>query len=165
MFLNLFIAAELRSKEEKIWLEVDYDDICPEQVKLMINQLSKALKVRRPYWADGEANIEINGEKVEVAAKAGYYTLKVNPGDYVILTFPINYRLESTPDVSDIVSLGYGSYILAALNSETEFLTLNELTEFEKTKNGLTFTHKGQEYKPLAQINHEAYHLYLKKQY
>lgn len=170
LFVNLFVPAYLHDAATGIDVEMLYDENRPERVSLKVNHLDRTLKIRHPYWSKGKADVQINGKEAAVLERDGYlvFNQPLDPGDAVTVTFPAGLRLEPTPDEPEIGSLAYGPYILAAINEKREYLRLDNKAEkladsITKEAGSLNFTTDGLTFKPLAQVNHEHYHVYVKK--
>ncbi len=158
--VDLFVSATL--KNDLVDLEMTVDENGPENVVIKVNALDRQLAIRDPYWSKGQVVITIDGETVTPKLDNGHYLISPASGSTVKVHFQANPRLEATPDVAEIVSLGYGPYILAAVNEGTDYLTIQDLSGVTKASDSLTFSCHDLTFKPLAQINHEHYHVYLK---
>lgn len=158
--VNLFLSATVKS--EGVNLEMNVEESHPEVVSIVIHDIDRRLAIRNPYWSKDQATITVDGKLVDPELKDGHYFLDVHTGSQVQVVFVATPRLEATPDVSEIVSVGYGPYILAAINHSTDYLKIDDLQDIQKDEDSLTFHYHDLDFKPLAQVNHEHYHVYLK---
>ncbi|WP_339318737.1 beta-L-arabinofuranosidase domain-containing protein [Paenibacillus sp. FSL R10-2734] len=170
LLVNLFVPAHLKDKATGLDVEVQFDENQPELVKVLVQQLDRTLKIRHPYWSQGEPTIQINGITTALKEDQGYIVISesLKAGDMVSVKFAAELRLEETPDISEICSVAYGPYILAAIHEEREYLQLGSVaanlkSSFIKEEGKLNFKAGDWTFKPLAQVNHEKYHLYVKK--
>ena len=119
IFVNLFIASELRWAEKGFGLQqlTDYPESdtarftirCEEPVVL-------TLRFRRPYWAERGVEILVNGQAESAAPDAdGYVAIRRawRSGDRVEVTMPMSLRLEPMPDDPNRVARMYGPLVLA----------------------------------------------------
>jgi hypothetical protein len=125
LWVNLFIASELRWKEKGLVLrqETRYPEVsasstteatrlaltCEKPVKL-------TLRLRYPAWANNGISISVNGKLQKVSAIPGSF-VEINrtwkTGDHVDVKIPMALRLEAMPDNPNRVAVLYGPIVLA----------------------------------------------------
>lgn len=172
LYVNLFVPSVVKDEDKGLHVVQTVPEIFSGEVDLRIESLKRAqLKVRKPYWHHGEVVVTVNQTRVEVVEENGYIVLSQpwNKGDQVNITFAPDLRLEFTPDQGDMASLAFGPYILAAVSEQKEFFQLpvngeSLSSQFERITNTNRFIYKAGhiEFAPLAELNHEHYHLYVK---
>ncbi|MEC0334067.1 glycoside hydrolase family 127 protein [Paenibacillus macerans] len=172
LYVNLFVSSALNDEEKGLQVVQSVPEVFDGGIKLHIEGLARAnLKVRKPYWHDGEVRVFVNRAEVKAAEEGGYLVLsqKWSGGDQVIVKFEPRLRLEYTPDQADIASLAFGPYILAAVSDRKEYFELpisgeNLAEKFERVAGSNRFIYQDQqlEFAPLAELNHERFHLYIK---
>ena len=119
LYLNLFIASELRWKEKG--LTVRQETRFPEEdaARLTLRcekPLDLALKIRCPSWAQSGMTLAINGKNEPVRARPGSYATverRWQSGDTVEVRLPMSLRMEALPDDPRTVALLYGPIVLA----------------------------------------------------
>ncbi len=165
LFINLFMSAHLQDEKTGLDVELIADEAIPEMVTINVNHTDRNLKIRKPYWSKTVV-ITVNGKKKAVVEADNYLFVEVSSGDRVIVNFKITYRFEATADVPELVSIAYGPYILAILDDQSEYLTFSKdpeaLKKIVKSAESLDFSMGKMKLKPLAQVNHEHFHLYVK---
>jgi uncharacterized protein len=172
LYVNLFVPSALNDETKGLQVVQSVPEMFSGEVEIHIETLTRTnLRVRIPYWHQGDITAFVNQTKVNTVEENGYLVLshKWNKGDKVTMKFTPRLRLERTPDKPDIASLAFGPYILAAVSDQKDYfeLSLNQgnLPEkFERVANSNRFIFKdlNLEFAPLAELNHEHYHLYIK---
>ncbi|MFD1178232.1 beta-L-arabinofuranosidase domain-containing protein [Paenibacillus puldeungensis] len=172
LYVNLFVPSALNDEEKGLQVVQSVPEVFTGDVEIDIETLTrKNLRIRKPYWHQGKVLALVNQKQAHVTDESGYIVLsqKWNKGDKVTIKFTPELRLEFTPDKADIASLAFGPYILAAVSDQKEFLELpvnvkNLSEKFERVAGSNRFIFKDQnlEFAPLAEVNHEHYHLYVK---
>lgn len=118
LFVNLFIPSEL-SWEEK-GLRLRQTTLFPEDENTRFEVCEApvgklTLKLRYPAWS-GVPVVRVNGKRVGVKRGTdGYIALdrKWNKGDVVDVRYPMNLRIETTPDDPSRGAVMYGPVLLA----------------------------------------------------
>ncbi|WP_018750644.1 beta-L-arabinofuranosidase domain-containing protein [Paenibacillus sanguinis] len=172
LYVNLFVPSLLKDEDKGLHVVQSVPEMFNGEVDLRIEALKRAqLKVRKPYWHHGEVVVTVNQTPVKEVEEDGYIVLSQpwSKGDRVSIAFAPELRLEFTPDQGDTASLAFGPYILAAVSEQREYLQLpvngeNLAAHFERIPDTNRFTYKqgNIEFAPLAELNHEHYHLYVK---
>ncbi|EHS58617.1 beta-L-arabinofuranosidase domain-containing protein [Paenibacillus sp. Aloe-11] len=172
LYVNLFVPAALNDEGKGLQVVQSVPEIFNGEVEIHIETLTRTnLRVRIPYWHQGEITTFVNHTKVNTIEENGYLVLSQewNKGDQVTMKFTPRLRLEHTPDKADIASLAFGPYILAAVSDQKDYFKLplnqgNLPEKFERVANLNRFIFKDLhlEFAPLAELNHEHYHLYIK---
>ncbi|MBT2289988.1 glycoside hydrolase family 127 protein [Paenibacillus albidus] len=172
LYVNLFVSSAIEDGEKGLQVVQSVPDVFTGELEITIGKLTRThLKVRKPYWHQGQVLACVNGTQVQAVEEHGYLVLsrQWSKGDQVSLKFNPQLRLEITPDQAGIASVAFGPYILAAISPQKEYYELpvhegNIAEQFERVANSNRFIFKAQklEFAPLAEINHEHYHLYIK---
>ena len=154
IYINLFVSSELMCEEKSLFIRQIMDEKEPQRALLCMkgNGSKIKLKIRKPYWCEGEAQVTVNGKSWDTSFdEAGYYILsKEWTDDTVEIYFPCKLRTEFTKDCPEIGAFAYGPYVLAVLLEEEEMLTLEE-KDVEQKK-----------LVPLCYVDKEKYHIYHK---
>lgn len=154
IYVNLFVSSELMCEEKNLFIRQIMDEKEPERTSLYIkgDGSKVALKIRKPYWCEGEAQITVNGEARDTSFnETGYYVIANEwTEDRVEIHFPCRLRTELTKDCPDVGAFAYGPYVLAVLSEEDEMLTLGESDVSQK------------KLVPLCYVDKEKYHTYHK---
>ncbi|ASA23792.1 beta-L-arabinofuranosidase domain-containing protein [Paenibacillus donghaensis] len=172
LYVNLFVSSELLDADNGLHVVQAVPEIFTGEIGLSILALKKTrLKIRKPYWHQGAVKVELNGEQVTFTEENGYVTVTRDwrKQDKVTVHFAPELRLEFAPDKDDTASLAFGPYILAAVSDRKDFYELplrtgnvQESIERIAGTNRFVFKEKQLEFAPLAELNHEPYHLYIK---
>lgn len=132
------------------------------------------VRVRIPAWSKG-ATVTLNGKTVD-GVKAGAYAAVegAKQGDTIVVTIPLQLRIESTDDRKDIQTLFYGPTALNALSKSTKFIPRGFYERYgldgtiklgiEKkagTKN--YFIIDGDEFEPAYNGDNTPYHMYFQR--
>ena len=154
IYVNLFVSSELMCEEKSLFIRQTMDEKEPQRALLCMkgNGSKIKLKIRKPYWCEGEAQVTVNGKSWDTSFdEAGYYILsKEWKDDTVEIYFPCKLRTEFTKDCPEVGAFAYGPYVLAVLLEEEEMLTLEE-KDVEQKK-----------LVPLCYVDKEKYHTYHK---
>lgn len=119
IYVNLFIASELRWKEKSIRLK--QETIFPQEdaTRFTIEDTGVApfaLKLRYPSWAKDGITITINGRAIKVKQQPGSYitlTRTWQKGDQVELKLPMALHAVATNDDPSKAAIVYGPIVLA----------------------------------------------------
>ena len=154
IYVNLFVSSELMCEEKSLFIRQTMDEKEPQRALLCMkgNGSKIKLKIRKPYWCEGEAQVTVNGKSWDTSFdESGYYILsKEWTDDTVEIYFPCKLRTEFTKDCPEVGAFAYGPYVLAVLLEEEEMLTLEE-KDVEQKK-----------LVPLCYVDKEKYHTYHK---
>lgn len=132
IYVNLFISSKLTCGEKGITITQQMSEADPEKVTFIVkgNGEKFHIKIRRPYWCEGEETILINGEQhcasaeedadtVPAVDENGYFNLlRAWKEDVIEIHFPCVMRIEKTKDRPDIGACAYGPYVFAAIEDE-----------------------------------------------
>jgi DUF1680 family protein len=171
LVVNLFVSSRLSDERTGLTVDMDYDENEPEKVSFQLTFIDRAFNVRIPYWSKKIIAVWVNETIISYTEKDGYLVIEgLNNGDRVSIEFDIHFRLEETPDRKELFSLAYGPYILAVLSDKESFIEFDQsqlettaLQAIKKETGTLNFSLNDLFFTPLAKVNEEHYHLYLKK--
>jgi DUF1680 family protein len=120
LIVNLFIASELTWAGKGIRLRqrtrfpdepvTTFEFDCAAPVRVPV-------RIRHPFWADGEIRVLVNGERIATGSRPGsYFTIDRiwKTGDRVKVILPMSLRLEPMPDNAHRAAILYGPLLLAA---------------------------------------------------
>src|SRR5262249_34906197 len=119
LFVNLFIASELRWKEKGLVVRQETRFPEEETTRLTVKvekPLKLALKVRCPSWAGSAMTISVNGQAEKIDAIPGSYVTverEWHDGDQVYVRLPMSLRIEAMPDDPRVIAILYGPIVLA----------------------------------------------------
>ncbi|GBC83197.1 Non-reducing end beta-L-arabinofuranosidase [bacterium HR10] len=131
LYVNLFLASEVRWSEKGIRLEQRTRFPEEDRTRLILHAerpVRLALKIRYPGWAVSGAQVLVNGRRESVTATPGSYITierEWRAGDTVEVQFPMSLRMEAMPDDPTMIALLYGPIVLAG-DLGTEGLTESE---------------------------------------
>lgn len=117
LLVNLFIPSRLDWKEKGLVLEQLTEFPYSEDVRFRVagaDGRRLTLSLRKPGWC-AEPEVRVNGKRVNVKAKDGYMSISRGwrEGDEVSVTYPMELRLEATPDNPKLAAVMYGPVFLA----------------------------------------------------
>lgn len=119
LFVNLYIPADAQwaARTARITLETAYP--YAGEVVLAFPELASGrfpVALRVPGWANGNAQIRVNGDLVQVASRRGYAVIDRHwkAGDSVSIRLPLELRLEPAPGDAATVAVLHGPLVLAA---------------------------------------------------
>ncbi|ERL63864.1 beta-L-arabinofuranosidase domain-containing protein [Schleiferilactobacillus shenzhenensis] len=169
VYINLFIASRLQDTANGVDLTMHGDFNHPETVTITVNHSAKQVVIRHPYWSKTVA-VTAAGTPVAVEERNGYIYLPTHlaAGTTITLTLAPTIHLVPTPDRPQLLSVAYGPYILAALSKADHFLeesidqTRPLADQFTKVADEPALIHQDTLFVPLALVNHEHYHVYVK---
>jgi DUF1680 family protein len=119
VFVNLFIPSQLNWKQKgfKLMQETQFPQ---EAVTHLLVEAAPAenlaLYIRYPSWATSGAFIKVNGKNMAVKQQPGSYITinrKWKAGDKIEVTYPMQLKLEATPDDPKVAAVMYGPIVLA----------------------------------------------------
>lgn len=119
LWVNLFMPTTLNWQDKGVIVQQHTQFPDADTVTLEVNPTGESvpfvLNIRQPEWANGEFEIQVNGETVTVPLINGYHHIEREwqAGDKV--TFALNPQLkaEQLPDGQDYYSVLYGPVVLA----------------------------------------------------
>lgn len=120
LFLNLFIASELKWREKGVEIKQETNFPFEEQTKLTITKGSSefSLLIRFPGWVkEGTFKILVNGKEFTYSAKPSSYVSierKWKKGDEVQVFLPMKNTVEHMNNVSDYIAIMHGPILLGA---------------------------------------------------
>lgn len=166
--VNLFIPSIIKCEETSLFAELGIDSQNPEKIWLRIQGNVKNVKIRKPYWAETYL-VKLDGKGLETKENGlGYISLEIcsQQMHLIELEMPFAFHIYRAPDVPEKAAIGYGPYILATICDSKEFIkvpfteeTISQHMIPLETK--LHFECNGLTWKPLCQIDTEAYHTYV----
>ena len=118
LFVNLFIPSVVEWKEKGIALRQETDFPREEKISLSLQTkqpVQMTLQLRNPSWS-GRPEVRVNGRRVAVRQEAGSYIAirrTWQEGDRVEVTYPMQLRLEPTPDNPQRAAVLFGPVVLA----------------------------------------------------
>jgi DUF1680 family protein len=120
LYVNLFMATELRWKEKGLTLRQETAFPQTPSTKLTVTAaqpVELAIHLRYPAWALTGVTLKVNGQQQEVTAKPGQW-LTLNrtwkSGDTVELTMPFALRFEGFRDDPSKCAVMYGPLVMCA---------------------------------------------------
>jgi len=120
LYVNLFLASELRWREQGLTLRqlTRFPEEPKTRLELRLDAPRRlALRLRRPSWAGDGFAVSVNGRPETAAAAPGEYVSlerEWRDGDVVELALPMRLRAEAMPDDASVVAFLYGPIVLAA---------------------------------------------------
>jgi DUF1680 family protein len=118
MFVNLFIASDVRWKERGLRLKQETKFPEEEATTLTIETekpTAMALRIRVPYWAGSGMTIKVNGKPENVVARASNYVTLDRTwknGDQVEVALPMALHIHAMPDDASLQAMMYGPLLL-----------------------------------------------------
>ncbi|WP_430459064.1 beta-L-arabinofuranosidase domain-containing protein [Sphingomonas parapaucimobilis] len=119
-FVNLYIPAEARWEKRGATVTLDTAYPMDGQATLSFTRLDRAgrfpLALRVPGWANGQAQVEVNGQAVTPRFERGYAVVdrRWKAGDKVTIRLPLDLRVETTPGDETVVAVVRGPMVMAA---------------------------------------------------
>ncbi len=182
LYVGLYLPSTVSWDEKGV--KVVQETVFPsETTKLTVQKLDNKtaqsfnMKLRVPYWASKGFIVKVNGEvKISDAAVSTYVTLNgIKANDVIEVIMPWSLHLDKTPDTldgSEVASMMYGPFVMAAQNSSKDWQSLvlpknleDYVTISTNEANGFpVLTTNGYNFMPMfaPEFATEAYHTYLK---
>jgi hypothetical protein len=120
LYVNLFIASELRWPEKRLSLRQETAFPKEHGTTLVLStpaELELDLRLRIPYWATDGVTVKINGQAQEAAKQPGPRYLSIQRawknGDTITVEFPMSLHLWKMPDDPSLAAILYGPVVLA----------------------------------------------------
>ncbi|MBR5251407.1 MAG: glycoside hydrolase family 127 protein [Oscillospiraceae bacterium] len=162
--VNLFIPNRLTAAEDVVEITAKAETES-YNVTISVEKLSKeTLKVRKPLWAES-VKVAVNGTEVTPCECEGYYVFNLTEGT-VAFEFGAKGYLSTCVDDAKTASICWGPYVLAAICDCHEYIEFDVTEETLKEKlvhkGDLEFELCGHRFMPLAKVNQEHYHVYIK---
>ena len=120
LFVNLFVASELKWKEKGVTLVQQTGFPDEESSKLTIKTDSSVrfqLLVRHPSWASTGFKVLCNGKNYAMSSASSSYIFidrEWQNGDTVEIEMPMKVTIEELPNVPDYISILRGPILLGA---------------------------------------------------
>ena len=106
IYVSLFISSAVTWKEHGFVLKQQTRFPLSDTVYIDVLSVDKepGIKLRRPYWLSGQAQISVNNKIQQVTEDNGYLTIlqKAKKGDIIRIILPMSLRVEETPDNSAV---------------------------------------------------------------
>jgi len=125
LYVNLFMPSVLNYRDKGITViqQTDYPLDGKVQLQLIAEKpVELAVKIRRPYWANNDVNVMVNGKPHQITAHPGQYmTIERvwKNSSEIKITLPMKLRTVPLPGKSNKVAFLYGPILLAgALGTE-----------------------------------------------
>lgn len=121
LWVNLFIPSLLDWKEKGLSVrqETRFPDSDRVTLKIQTDRAQElSLKLRVPYWVDGEVEVKINGQRQKLETRPQSYltlTRKWESGDVVEYRMPMKVHMYRARDDKSVVALLYGPVVLAGM--------------------------------------------------
>ncbi|MDQ0107216.1 DUF1680 family protein [Chitinophaga terrae (ex Kim and Jung 2007)] len=119
LYINLFIASELNSKDGK-W-KISQQTAFPQtdSTTILISKADKGkIYIRYPEWVtNGALTVSVNNQPLAIQKNGvGYVALSRNwkKGDRITIKLPMHKSMEQLPDKSGYYAFKYGPLVLAA---------------------------------------------------
>lgn len=118
LFVNLFIASEVRWREKGVRLKQETKFPEEEGTTLAIEAekpTNFALRIRVPYWATSGVTAKVNGKPESVATRASSYVTidrTWKNGDKVEVALPMALHIHAMPDDASLQAMMYGPLVL-----------------------------------------------------
>ena len=118
LYVNLFIPSEVNWKEKGLSLRQETAFPAEETTALTVEAVQPVrttLYLRYPSWSRN-VTVRVNGKKIAVKQIPGSYiavTRQWQDGDRIEATYPMQVRIETTPDNPNKGALLYGPLVLA----------------------------------------------------
>ena len=172
LYVNLFLPSQLSLPGLALTMEAEED--CPGKIRMTIQGDAppfRTLRIRKPRWAEAPAVIRLNGADCPAPLLDGYFTLERDWQGTAELEveFPCGLRYERAPDRPDFFTVHYGPYVLAALTTMEERLSIHpgipEEVFSREAGRPLAFRHRdsGVLFIPLEKVWREEYQVYLQE--
>jgi DUF1680 family protein len=118
LYVNLFIASDLRWREQGV--RIEQSTRFPSEPRTMLTiraswQKKFALRIRQPAWC-AQASVSLNGENATLHRTPGQYIELERTwrnGDRIEIELPMHLHFEPLPGAPQIVALMYGPIVLA----------------------------------------------------
>ncbi|MEK3888231.1 beta-L-arabinofuranosidase domain-containing protein [Bacillus sp. FSL K6-3431] len=124
LYVNLFIASELKIDEKKVKIRQETDFPHSDKVILLFEEAeSEFLKVhiRIPYWVSKAITVIVNHVETSYSSKNGYITIEGywRAGDQIEINLPMELHTYTSKDNPNKMGIMYGPIVLAgALGTE-----------------------------------------------
>ena len=118
IYVNLFIPSQVTWKEKGLTIRQETEFPQEETTRFTLrteNPVRTTIYLRYPSWSK-DVKVLVNGKKISVKQKPGSYiaiTREWKDGDQISATYPMQIKLEATPDNPDKAALLYGPLVLA----------------------------------------------------
>ena len=118
IYVNLFIPSQVTWKEKGLTIRQETEFPQEETTRFTLqaeNPVRTTIYLRYPSWSK-DVKVSVNGKKISVKQKSGSYiaiTREWKDGDQISATYPMQIKLETTPDNPDKAALLYGPLVLA----------------------------------------------------
>nr|WP_281279502.1 DUF4986 domain-containing protein [Aquibacillus sediminis] len=140
LYVNLFISSQLDIEEKG--LKVIQETSFPESDRTTLTFQEATgepltVKVRVPYWVDGEVLAKVNGELVDTTVKSGYLYLDRNwqSGDKMEVQLPMNLHTYVAKDDKKKQVIMYGPVVLAGALGTENFPQTDILADHQALNN------------------------------
>ena len=118
IYVNLFIPSQVTWKEKGLTIRQETEFPQEETTRFTLqaeNPVRMTIYLRYPSWSK-DVKVSVNGKKISVKQEPGSYiavTREWKDGDQISATYPMQIKLETTPDNPDKAALLYGPLVLA----------------------------------------------------
>jgi DUF1680 family protein len=118
LYVNLFLASELDWEEKGIHVRQDSVFSRHGETRLQIRTakpVQLAMRVREPYWTDGDMAVTVNGKTVNAGRWGGYWVIDRlwENNDELRVTLPMSLHVHPMPDDDTLQAFMFGPLVLA----------------------------------------------------
>ena len=123
--VHMFWSSELNKDgiQLKQTANIPNEDVVTFEVKKA--NAGTVLRLRKPDWLAGEAEIKVNNQKVELQEENGYFRVEVQTGDVVSYRMPMQMTAYPMPDKPNLIAFKYGPVVLSAKLTENNIEASN----------------------------------------
>lgn len=113
--VHMFFSSELNDTKHNLVLtqtaNMPNEDTVSFEVKSA--DAGTVIRLRKPDWLAGEAQIKVNGEAVSLNEESGYYLVDVKAGDQITYRMPMKMEAYRMTDKPNLIAFKYGPVALS----------------------------------------------------
>ncbi len=120
IYVHMFFSSEITDAANNVKLtqkaNMPNEDIVTFAVEAADGGSVKAgatLRLRKPDWLAGTAEIKVNDKAAELKEENGYYVVEVKAGDKISYQTPMEVQVYDMPDKPNMVAFKYGPVVLS----------------------------------------------------
>ncbi|MDP4086617.1 MAG: glycoside hydrolase family 127 protein [Bacillota bacterium] len=140
LYVNLFIASELRMSNGKVKIRQETDFPRTNIVRLYFQEAQSEfinVHIRKPYWVKGNLIVRVNGIETQPSTQNGYLNIGRQwvSGDIIEFTLPMELQTYTAKDNPLKVGIMYGPIVLAGALGTENFPESDILADHLKLNN------------------------------
>lgn len=126
VYINLFVASNIELEDKNVKIKQITDFPKEEKTKIIIeetNDLMYEIKIRIPYWLNGDIKVSLNNDEINYKKEEGYISISKlwKKGDVLNINLNMNLHIYTSREDKNKICFMYGPLVLAGAFGRENF--------------------------------------------